>query len=184
MEQQYQKSSERIQRSNNITSSPCVQIPRLRYGTVEAHVPNQSTFASTINTSMYRYATLRWQIHARTDNYGMNRISKTIIDLNRVHYDDLYNNFPIVESIHKPIPSYCKQRKLHIRSTEQLFVIHHYLGTYEQYSFRSDSRISNERSEKVRVLLRKIFTGHMIVKLTIQVIFFAFVNRCTKKLRN
>ena len=153
LEQKYFNSQGVEQKSNNITSSPCVQIPRTRYGTMELPVPKtikQFTLPSLMNTS--HYATLRWQIHAKTNNYGMNRISKTIIDLDRISSEELYNNFPIVESIHKPLPLHCTRRKLHIRSTQQILVIHHYLGTYEQYTFRKDSRSRNERSDKVRII--------------------------------
>lgn len=150
MEQTYFNSNEQVQQMNNITSSPCIQIPRFRYGTVEVPTTmNQFSIPEMINVS--HYATLRWQVHARTNNYGMNRISKTIIDLSRISYTELYNHFPIVESIHKPLPLHCARRKLHIRSTQQIFIIHHYLGTYEQYTFRKDSRHRNERNEKVRV---------------------------------
>jgi hypothetical protein len=136
----------------NSTLSPCIQIPRLRYGTME--LPDlqkqaKHSIQHDVVKNVSHYATLRWQIHANMNNYNMNRISKTIIDLNRISYNEIYTNFPIVESIHKPIPNYCTRRKLHIRTNEQIFVIHHYIGTYEQYMFRNDSRIGNERSEKV-----------------------------------
>ena len=141
-----------VQQSNNMTSSPCIQIPRFRYGTMEVPTTiKQSSLPKMINTS--HFATLRWQIHAKTNNYSMNRISKTIIDLSRISAEELYNNFPIVESIHKPLPLHCARRKLHIRSTQQIFIIHHYLGTHEQYTFRKDSRSRNERNEKVRIIM-------------------------------
>ena len=150
-EQQYFNFDEEAQKKNNITSSPCIQIPRFRYGTIELPSTNmQSHFSESINTS--HYATFRWKIHANTDNYGMNRISKTIIDLSRIPSEELYDNFPIVESIHKPLPRHCARRKLHIRSTQQLFIIHHYLGTYEQYTFRDDSRSRSERTEQVCII--------------------------------
>jgi hypothetical protein len=156
LEQDYFNFNEEAQQSNNITSSPCIQIPRFRYGIVEMpKSPLHYNLPATVNAS--HYATLRWQIHAKTNNYGMNRISKTIIDLRRISSDELYDNFPIVESIHKPLPMHCTRRKLHIRSTQQIFVIHHYLGTYEQYTFRKDSRGRNERSEKVRLILNNTF---------------------------
>jgi hypothetical protein len=102
-----------------------------------------------MNTS--QYATMRWKVRANDHNYGMNRISKTMIDLRRIELQYLYDHHPIVESIHKPIGGpYCARRKLHIRTTEQIVMIHHYLGTYEQYMFRNDSRMGNERSHQVR----------------------------------
>jgi Glycosyltransferase family 92 len=141
---------------NNLTSSPCVQIPRIRYGTVESNIemdPDLEKGRLPIHFNASHFATLRWKVHANSNNYGMNRISKTMIDLGRIDEQYLYDRHPIVESIHKPIPGpFCTQRKLHIRSTEQIFLIHHYLGTYEQYTFRNDARTGNERSLKVRAL--------------------------------
>jgi hypothetical protein len=139
---------------NNLTSSPCVQIPRIRYGTVETNGMIESdldTASIPIHFNTSHFATFRWKVHANIHNYGMNRISKTMIDLSRIDFQYIYDRHPIVESIHKPIPGpYCTQRKLHIRSTEQILMIHHYLGTYEQYAFRNDARTGNERSLKVR----------------------------------
>jgi Glycosyl transferase family 2 len=133
---------------NNITSTPCVQIPRIRFGTVEtdpvdlqAGVP--ADLRQDLNAS--HLATLRWRKHAAPTNYQQNRISKVIVDLSRVEWRYLEP----VDSIHKPVNQYCKRRKLHIRADEQLLLIHHYLGTWAQYSYRSDARAGNERSQRV-----------------------------------
>jgi hypothetical protein len=131
---------------DNTTSCPCVQIPRLRFGAVETNrlVTGGSLPSLGLNTS--HFATMRWRVHADALNYPMNRISKVIVDVSRVEEHFLTP----VSSIHRPVEHYCKKRRLHIRTTEQRLVIHHYLGTWEQYSFRDDSRAGNERSRQVR----------------------------------
>jgi hypothetical protein len=124
--------------SSNITDSACIQIPRLRFG---ASVDSSQQFPpGPFNASAF--ATLKWHHHAAATNYQHNRISKTIVDLQLVDWPDLQP----VESIHRPLQS-CSRRKLHIRPTEQLLLIHHYIGSWSQYSFRkNDARLGNERS--------------------------------------
>jgi len=129
-------------RANNssVVSSPCIQIPRSRFGIVQ----DDTTLVATSPES--QLLTQRWRYHAATDNYAQNRISKTVIDVSRIHSHDLRP----VDSIHRPLKQYCGRRKLHIRAPDQLLLLHHYLGTWEQYNFRQDARQGNERSRKVR----------------------------------
>lgn len=129
----------KLQRQSNISKSSCIQIPRLRFGAIDSskEFPPGPFDASTL-------ATLRWQHHAASNNYRENRISKTIVDLQRVEWDQLHP----VESIHRPL-THCSRRKLHIRPSDQLLIIHHYLGSWEQYSFRNDARKGNERSQNM-----------------------------------
>lgn len=135
---------EELQRPGNNLTSPCVQMPRIRFGSQESEVAKLKRHVPVgFNASFFQ--TLRWRKHASSDNYFANRISKTMIDLSRVVWSELVP----VDSIHMPIRSICGQRKLHIRKEEQVFVINHYLGTWEQYSYRDDSRTGKERSHKV-----------------------------------
>lgn len=156
----------RLHPQNNITSSPCVQIPRLRFGAVESNLTRTLIFQSrsTLNSDLTpmdfnnndnnadwnvsHFATLRWHVHANEQNYVLNRISKVIVDLSRIEWQFLQP----VSSIHRPVEQYCKKRRLHIRAHQQKWLIHHYLGTWEQFSYRDDSRAANERSRLVRVV--------------------------------
>ncbi|KAL7581076.1 hypothetical protein ACA910_005879 [Epithemia clementina (nom. ined.)] len=131
---------------SNLTT-PCVQIPRIRFGAMEStqaevysNLP--SSVVSSSGLDPLQFQTLRWRKHAHPDDYGYNRISKVLIDLSRVPWDELKP----VDSIHRPIRSMCGHRRLHIRKSQQVLVINHYLGTLEQYTFRDDSRLGNERS--------------------------------------
>jgi hypothetical protein len=134
--------------SNFTNQSPCVQIPRSRFGAVESPGMNlQALVPTDFNLNASQFTTLRWQLHADPLNYQQNRISKVILDVSRVPD----RHFRPVDSIHRPVKQYCKRRKLHIRAHQQLLLIHHYLGSWEQYGYRQDPRAGNERSRKVSV---------------------------------
>ena len=136
---------EELQRPGHNLTTPCVQMPRIRFGSQESEAESLKRHVP-VGFNASKFQTLRWRKHALSDNYFANRISKTMIDLSRVAWSDLVP----VDSIHMPIRSMCGQRRLHIRKEEQVFVINHYLGTWEQYSYRDDSRTGKERSHKVR----------------------------------
>jgi hypothetical protein len=129
---------------NLSTFSPCLQIPRIRFGTVE---PENGHAYLGINASALQ--TTRFRTHAKSGNYPLNRISKVLVNLKQVPWEDLVP----VESIHLPLKHWCKRRKLHIRTHQQVLVLHHYIGTWQQYSFREDARTGNERSAQVRIFV-------------------------------
>ena len=110
---------------HNLTSA-CVQIPHIRFGT---HEPPPTTTRTeqqpSFNVSSFQM--LRWHKHAKAGNFPVNRINKVLIDLRRVSWTELEP----VESIHLPIKSLCKRRRLHIRAHEQVLILNHYLGTWE-----------------------------------------------------
>ena len=125
----------------NLTRSPCIQIPRLRFGAVvddEQDITSQSQSQIPPGFNATQFLTLQWRHHAGVDQYKANKISKVIIDVSQVPWSELVP----VESIHRPIKSLCSQRKLHIRSPDSVLVINHYLGSWEQYEYRQDARIS------------------------------------------
>ena len=127
-------------------SKTCIQIPRIRYGIRES--PKALARTQQLlgpNWTASDFQTLRWRIHAHADNYPINRISKTIINLQQLRDDQL----GMVTSIHRPIRELCGQRALHVRAYQHVLRIAHYLGTWEQYSFRDDPRKGDERSKEV-----------------------------------
>lgn len=131
---------------NLSTAGPCLQIPRIRFGTVEKHTNNSTFFDSIMDWNASAMQTTRFRTHAKSGNFPLNRISKVLVNLQQVPWDDL----DPVESIHLPLKNVCKRRKLHVRTHQQVLVLHHYIGSWQQYSFRDDARTGNERNMQVR----------------------------------
>jgi hypothetical protein len=114
---------------------PCFQIPRLRFGIRESSLSQQRhQVPSALNASSF--LTLRWRYHAKRTNVRLNKISKSMIDLTRIPRQAIE---PVM-SVHRPVQQYCTQRQLHKANQDSVLVIHHYLGTWEQYNFRNDAR--------------------------------------------
>lgn len=134
---------------SNLTNSPCIQIPRLRFGAVPSVDAPTNTLPGAWDTD--KFLTLFWRKHAGVDQYWANKISKVLIDVSQVTWNELVP----VESIHRPIKSLCNKRKLHVRSSESILVINHYLGSYEQYDYRNDARVDEKREGRNRAVYNK-----------------------------
>jgi hypothetical protein len=92
----------------------CIQIPRIRFGGTQSSIDQvQKQVPSPFMNSTNLFLTLAWRKHAHPDDYGNNRISKVLIDLSRVPWEELKP----VDSIHRPIWTMCGQHKLHIKKS-------------------------------------------------------------------
>jgi hypothetical protein len=134
-----------------LQSSPCVQIPRYRFvsslSSSSIEIRNSASNSnSTIDPN--NFLTQNYRNHAKSTDYKKNKISKTIIDLRRIPLQDIIE----VNSIHMPIRKYCSQRNLHIQPKDSLLVINHYLGSYEQFTYRdNDARnIPKTNNNKIK----------------------------------
>ena len=137
-----------LERPNtNLTKTPCIQIPRLRFGAVTSgKAPTGMLPEGWDNTD--NFLTLFWRKHAGAEQYWANKISKVMIDVSQVNWEELVP----VESIHRPIKSLCNKRKLHVRANESPLVINHYLGSYEQYVYRNDARQDEKKEGRTRAV--------------------------------
>ncbi|OEU07583.1 hypothetical protein FRACYDRAFT_197417, partial [Fragilariopsis cylindrus CCMP1102] len=129
-----------------LQSSPCIQIPRYRFVSSSSSSSssnnnsnnNSSNKIIDTTTSMMidpnNFLTQKYRNHAKSTDYKKNKISKTIIDLRRISLNDIIE----VNSIHMPIRKYCSQRNLHIQPKESLLVINHYLGSFQQFTYRDN----------------------------------------------
>lgn len=131
----------------NLTKSPCIQIPRLRFGAVPSSNPPTGMLPEGWDTD--KFLTLFWRKHAGVEQYWANKISKVLIDVSQVNWNELVP----VESIHRPIKSLCNKRKLHVRAPDSVLVINHYLGSNEQYEYRNDARQSEKEGRTRTVSL-------------------------------
>jgi hypothetical protein len=138
-------------------SKSCVPIPRLRFGVYENTTQQQQqqqqeiqcnrNISFAVNASN-NLQTLRWKYHADPYKLSLNKISKTMIHVGRLKS----NQIKVSRTIHRPILKLCKNRGMFMTTNTSHLVLNHYLGTWEQYTYRQDARTGNERSLKVRTL--------------------------------
>ena len=127
---------------NKYFQSPCISIPRLHFGAVES-TPEEMTKDAPAGFDHVQLDTLRWRKHSKRDDHIKNNLGKVIMDVSRIDIATA----PRFRSLHRPIPSICAAPWIpdHIAGLR----INHYLGSWESYSFRDDSRRGGERSREV-----------------------------------
>lgn len=118
----------------------CISCPRLQFGAKESTaqerqhlVPNSSAMIDPD-----RLDTLRFRKHAERQDFVKNGLSKSILDVSRI------DTFPRIQSLHRPIKTLCTAPWKD--DWDSGLRINHYLGSWEAYSFRDDSRRGGERS--------------------------------------
>ena len=125
---------------------PCISIPRLQFGAIEEQVKSdrkqqqQQQQGNSITNSILvdRLDTLRFRKHAPRQDFVKNGLSKSILDVSRIE------TFPKIQSLHRPIKTLCSAPWKD--DWDSGLRINHYLGSWEAYSFRDDSRRGGERS--------------------------------------
>jgi len=146
--------------------TPCIPIYRRQYSA-------QESLAEEVNAQMpsnfigSNFATLRWrkwgsgkdkfQIASRqVCSYSRNAGPvKVLIDLARLRYQDLFHE-DIKGNPHKPMESICPSN-IYFNETDVGLIIHHYLGTLEQWMYRAaDSRGAAFRMAKYDVMKNPI----------------------------
>lgn len=119
-----------------LQSSPCVQVPRVRF--VSTDLPNNDTtsFPPSIQDTIdpNHFVTLRYRQCTHEGDLKRNKISKSLLDLRRISFEEIVP----VDSIHLPIRAHCQQRRLHSRKAQSLLVVNHYMGSYKQYTYREN----------------------------------------------
>jgi hypothetical protein len=152
---------------NPFFQQSCISCPRLQFGAKEStqeernhNVPTMTKTATasdgTSNGSPPvgelvvnpdRLDTLRFRKHAERQDFVKNGLSKSIIDVSRI------DKFPRIESLHRPIKTLCSAPWKD--EWDSGLRINHYLGSWEAYSFRDDSRRGGERSiGKSKIVLK------------------------------
>jgi hypothetical protein len=128
--------------------SPCIGIPRLMFGApqdVENQEEDDFRIVATVPDALHPHVkqldTLRYQKHAPRNDFHKNALAKVIIDVSRI--DDI-EKLPRFQSLHRPIKALCPSPWQHDDNVG--LRIHHYLGSWESYSFREDARRGSERS--------------------------------------
>jgi len=123
---------------SSILGDTCIHIPRILYSAAETPKEfRQRNLPDWIDTDQfdtlrYRYRTCK----VKNANIGIGR-AKAIIDASSLGLDDmLYDN----GNCHRPLKRVCHLRNIYRRYSSIPLGIHHYLGSWESYSFRDDAR--------------------------------------------
>jgi len=117
----------------------CISCPRLQFGAKESTAKEQRrNVPNSILQDVDRLDTIRFRKHAPREDFVKNGLSKSILDVSRI---DL---FPKIQSLHRPIKTLCTTPWKD--DWDSGLRINHYLGSWEAYSFRDDSRRGGERS--------------------------------------
>eukprot|EP00934_Nitzschia_sp_Nitz4_P002195 Nitzschia sp. Nitz4//scaffold22_size323478//130152//131207//NITZ4_000527-RA/size323478-processed-gene-0.459-mRNA-1//-1//CDS//3329542995//2195//frame0 len=117
----------------NASNTSCISMPRLRFGNFDNVSMTQPLAPSPFSdTSLltYRY---RWR--AALHNKKINRHPKSTIRVDRI---DAFSRQET--DAHRPVRSACPRENLYIANVDSPFVVHHYVGSKEQFRFRKDAR--------------------------------------------
>jgi hypothetical protein len=98
---------------------------------------------------------MRWRYYGMKDK---NEMVKTMIDVSRVDWDDLYVDTRKSNGVHAPL-DICGDR-VEMSLSESKLIASHYPGTWEQYNFRKDAR---EGSKAKEMKGKEVSIGHIIL---------------------
>lgn len=126
-------------------SKKCLYIPRFQIAAKEIDTVN--TTVKSIDTTLgkgyesEKFLTLRWRYHNGNEIVlgAHNLDGKNIIDVSRIDIDDIPNQ---IYNVHHVLPEYCPTSNggKRVEDRDSWLLINHYLGSYEQFSFRQDPR--------------------------------------------
>lgn len=122
-------------------SEPCYLMPRLMFSSVEstfeeARQTNLEDFGFDIST----FNTLRYFHHAKKGSFDYNYYGKVIIDVSRINRKEITR---YMHSIHRPLEYTCM---VPLKEYDVgILRVHHYLGSWKEYSSRSDIRRNKEK---------------------------------------
>ncbi len=125
-------------------SEPCYLMPRLFFSAIESPIDIiAKAKAEEYGFDPMDFSTLRYFHHAKRGGFDYNHYGKVIVDMSRIKLWEIEHD---MYSVHRPNYNSC------LPPTKPYFDgvlrVHHYLGSWEQYSSRSDVRRSRERFNK------------------------------------
>lgn len=130
-----------------IMNTPCIPVPRRQFGVLKSKTNETQNQVPSLLFNSSNFMTLRWRKYGESEWLKKFTLRKTMIDLSRINASDI----PIKSDPHRPIPSVCRDRLDKSDIGTSLFVAHHYLGTWEQFTYRKDSRLSDVKYKKWRM---------------------------------
>ena len=132
---------------------PCISMPRLLFGSVEDGSDPQRTVLGRKATEL---ETLRWKYHTSFEDKERNAQPKVIVDVSAVpDEDEMFRPKPF--SIHRPSKALCRRiDQLDFHKPEKFpLSVQHYLGSWERYYARNDTR----RSKRVYEFKAEVSDG-------------------------
>jgi hypothetical protein len=131
-----------------LQETPCFPMARLSFGVQESE---SKEFQKSVpyGFDAAQFQTLRWRWHAGRTNKKTNKISKSIIDVSRVDPSLFVPTEQVM--VHIPVKEYCDIdgggiQHLWILNVMSPLVVHHYAGTWEQWTHRKDTRGKRTRA--------------------------------------
>lgn len=122
----------------------CVMMPQIKFGSEEEGELEDSKYNGWDRTS---FETLRWKVHEKPRN-KKNRFGKSIVNVFSLPESHPIFTEHYVSSVHRPLDAKqggkryaCPDRNQGFSPTKSRpLVIHHYLGSFERYTARNDTR--------------------------------------------
>ena len=161
--------------TQKLKETPCLAMTRLTFGVKES-THEEINQGVPYGFDPLKFQTLRWRWHGGRTNKKINKISKSIIDLSRVDPKLFVPTEQVM--VHIPIKEYCTpegtdgNQHLWQLNVQSSLVVHHYAGTWEQWSHRNDSRgkrtlenyqklmYNKQTDDNIRPWLRKFVAEH------------------------
>lgn len=123
--------------------SCCITLPRVLYGAVEStnmeEIGVQDMPSSILKMDVRQFDTLRWRYRTTSPRGMSDGLAKSIMDVSKLRPQDYTGG----SDIHKALKSICPHTWL---KYDYPLGFHHYLGSWEQYSYREDARKGHIRT--------------------------------------
>ena len=139
--------------ARRIQETPCFPMVRLTFGINES-TTDEVRSQIPWGFDALQFQTFRWRWHAGRTSKKINKISKALIDVSRVESKFFVATEQVM--VHLPIKEHCQgEDDLWILNGQSLLVVHHYGGTWEQWSHRKDTRGKRTRQAYDRMHYNK-----------------------------
>jgi Glycosyl transferase family 2 len=140
-----------LQRRGDV--SDCYTMPRLLVGALENRTcPEkygthriQQLARSQLKDRFQHVSTLRYTQHARMGDFSHSKYGKVMMDLSRIPNTTIQFQQP--RNIHRPYPAHCRPAG-GVQFSDSFLFLMHYIGSWERYTSRADSRRDRHEWEK------------------------------------
>lgn len=148
---------------------PCISLPRLLVGakkdssTEQDDVPTRSLLRKLgIAGDDSSLLTTTWKWHAKLVSAQFNKAGKALVDVSGIS-NDLLTLEQI--DVHRPVNDLCSADDMWIQNQESPWIVHHYVGSLDQFTFRSDPRLERQGQEKYEAY-REVDYGRLSLERT------------------